>query len=114
MKIKRLTIKNFRGYRGETSIEFENLTAFVGKNDIGKSSIMEALDVFFNDGKGVIKLDKDDVNVDAREVEDREISIAICFCNLPERIIIDATNETVLAEEYLLNPEGQLEVINVY
>ena len=114
MKIKRLTIKNFRGYRGETSIEFENLTAFVGKNDIGKSSIMEALDVFFNDGKGVIKLDKDDVNVDAREVEDREISIAICFCNLPERIIIDATNETVLAEEYLLNPEGQLEVIKKY
>lgn len=114
MKIKRLTIKNFRGYRGETSIKFENLTAFVGKNDIGKSSIMEALDVFFNDGKGVIKLDKDDVNVDAREVEDREISIAICFCNLPERIIIDATNETVLAEEYLLNPEGQLEVIKKY
>ena len=114
MKIKRLTIKNFRGYRGETSIEFENLTAFVGKNDIGKSSIMEALDVFFNDGKGAIKLDKDDVNVDAREVEDREISIAICFCNLPERIIIDATNETVLAEEYLLNPEGQLEVIKKY
>lgn len=114
MKIKRLTIKNFRGYRGETSIEFENLTAFVGKNDIGKSSIMEALDVFFNDGKGVIKLDKDDVNVDAREVEDREISIAICFCNLPERIIIDATNETVLAEEYLLNLEGQLEVIKKY
>lgn len=114
MKIKRLTIKNFRGYRGETSIEFENLTAFVGKNDIGKSSIMEALDVFFNDGKGVIKLDKDDVNVDAREAEDREISIAICFCDLPERIIIDATNETVLAAEFLLNPEGQLEVIKKY
>lgn len=70
--------------------------------------------MFFNDGKGVIKLDKDDVNVDAREVEDREISIAICFCNLPERIIIDATNETVLAEEYLLNLEGQLEVIKKY
>ena len=61
MKIKRLAIKNFRGYHGETSIEFEDLTAFVGKNDIGKSSIMEALDLFFNDGKGVIKLDKDDV-----------------------------------------------------
>lgn len=114
MKIKRLTIKNFRGYHGETSIEFENLTAFVGKNDIGKSSIMEALDVFFNDGKGVIKLDKDDLNVDAREVGDREISIAICFCDLPERIIIDATNETTLAAEYLLNQEGQLEVIKKY
>lgn len=114
MKIKRLIIKNFRGYQGETSIEFEDLTAFVGKNDIGKSSILEALDVFFNDGKGVIKLDKDDVNVDVREVDDREISITICFCDLPERIIIDATNETTLAAEYLLNQEGHLEIIKKY
>ncbi|WP_293718345.1 ATP-binding protein [uncultured Phascolarctobacterium sp.] len=114
MKIKRLAIKNFRGYHGETSIEFEDLTAFVGKNDIGKSSIMEALDLFFNDGKGVIKLDKDDVNIDARGVEDLEICISICFCDLPERIIIDATNETSLAAEYLLNPNNQLEVIKKY
>lgn len=55
MKIVTLRIKNFRGYRGETIVNFENLTAFVGKNDMGKSSILEALDVFFNDGKGVIK-----------------------------------------------------------
>lgn len=51
---------------------------------------MEALDVFFNDGKGVIKLDKDDVNVDARGAEDREISIAICFC--------DCLNESSLTQ----------------
>lgn len=31
MKIKALRIKNFRGYCGETSINFDNLTAFVGK-----------------------------------------------------------------------------------
>lgn len=59
MKIETLRIKNFRGYCGETTISFEDLTAFVGKNDMGKSSILEALDVFFNDSKGVIKLDKD-------------------------------------------------------
>ena len=47
MKIVTLRIKNFRGYRGETIVNFENLTAFVGKNDMGKSSILEALDVFF-------------------------------------------------------------------
>ena len=41
MKIESLTLKNFRGYSGETTINFENLTAFVGKNDIGKSSILE-------------------------------------------------------------------------
>lgn len=43
---------------------------------MGKSSILEALDVFFNEGKGVVKLDKDDVNIGARVNEENEISIA--------------------------------------
>ena len=114
MKIKSLTIKNFRGYVGETTISFDKLTAFVGKNDIGKSSLLEALDVFFNDGKGVIKLDKDDVNVTAKANQDNEISIGVCFADLPDRIVIDATNETTLNCEYLLNAEGCLEIIKKY
>ena len=79
MKIKNLKIKNFRGYWGEIAINFDEFTALVGKNDIGKSSIMEALDVFFNDGKGVVKLDKEDVNVCARANQENEISITVCF-----------------------------------
>lgn len=114
MKIVTLRIKNFRGYRGETIVNFENLTAFVGKNDKGKSSILEALDIFFNDGKGVIKLDKDDVNVGARINQENEISISICFSELPNRIIIDATNQTSLSDEYLLNSDGNLEIIKKY
>lgn len=46
-------IKNFRVYCGETAINCKNLTDYVGKNDIGKSSILEALNVFFNGNKGV-------------------------------------------------------------
>ena len=65
MKIKSLKIKNFRGYKGEVLIDFDDFTAFVGKNDIGKSSVLEALDIFFNDGKGIIKQDKDDINKQA-------------------------------------------------
>ena len=114
MKIVTLRIKNFRGYRGETIVNFENLTAFAGKNDMGKSSILEALDVFFNDGKGVIKLDKDDVNVGARINQENEISISICFSELPNRIIIDATNQTSLSDEYLLNSDGNIEIIKKY
>mgnify|MGYP003311899031 FL=1 len=101
MKIKKLKIKNFRGYHGETTVNFDDLTAFVGKNDMGKSSVLEALDIFFNDNKGVVKLDKDDVNVSARANEDNDISISICFSDLPDRVVIDATNETSLANEYL-------------
>lgn len=114
MKITTLKIKNFRGYFDETVINFDNLTAFVGKNDIGKSSVLEALDIFFNDGKGIIKLDKDDVNVNARINGENDISITICFSELPSRIIIDATNETSLSEEYLLNSNGLLEITKTY
>lgn len=114
MKIKNLKIKNFRGYRGEILINFDEFTALVGKNDIGKSSIMEALDVFFNDGKGVVKLDKEDVNVGARANHENEICITVCFSELPDRIVIDATNETTLLGEHLLNEDGLLEIIKKY
>ena len=57
MKIKSLKIKNFRSYKNETKINFGDLNVFVGKNDIGKSTILEALDLFFNEGSGVVKLD---------------------------------------------------------
>lgn len=40
MKIDSIKLKNFRGYRSETEINFNDLTVFVGKNDIGKSKGM--------------------------------------------------------------------------
>ena len=112
MNIKKLKIKNFRGYKDEVEIEFGNLTAFVGKNDIGKSSILEALDIFFNEGKGVVKFDKDDVNKQASiEGGDSNTIISVCFDNLPNTIVIDSTNETTLQAEYLLNSDDLLEII---
>ncbi|CAG5072939.1 hypothetical protein DYBT9623_04475 [Dyadobacter sp. CECT 9623] len=114
MRIKSLRLKNFRGYYNETSIDFDDLTVIVGKNDIGKSTVLEALDIFFNDGKGVVKLDKDDVNKTALAAGDSNISIAVIFDDLPASVVIDSTNETTLAGEYLLNAAGHLEVIKKY
>ncbi len=114
MRIKTIKIKNFRSYKDEVEIEFGDLTAFVGKNDIGKSTVLEALDIFFNDGKGVIKLDKDDVNKQAFVEGDTETVISICFEDLPTNIIIDSSNQTTLQAEYLLNPNNQLEIIKRY
>lgn len=114
MKIKTLKIRNFRGYKDEITINFCNLTSFVGKNDIGKSTILEALDIFFNDGNGVIKIDKDDINKRAVSEGETEIYISVCFEDLPNTIVIDATNETTLQSEYLLNMNGQLEIIKRY
>ncbi len=114
MKLTKIKIKNFRSYKDEVEIEFGDLTAFVGKNDIGKSTVLEALDIFFNDGKGVIKLDKDDINKQAILDGDTEILISVCFEELPASIIIDSTNETTLQAEYLLNSSTQLEIIKRY
>lgn len=114
MKLVSMKLSNFRGFQEEIEVEFCNLTAFVGKNDIGKSSILEALDVFFNDGKGCVKLDKDDINKRLATEGNRDICISLCFDELPNQIIIDATNATTLQDEHLLNPDGQLEIIKKY
>lgn len=114
MKLVALKLTNFRGYQNETCINFGNLTAFVGKNDVGKSTILEALDIFFNDGKGVVKIDKGDVNVVEERNGNQEIVISICFADLPKSIIIDSTNETTLKDEYMLNRDDQLEIVKKY
>ena len=114
MKLDSIKLKNFRGYRNETEITFNDLTAFVGKNDIGKSTILEALDIFFNDGKGTIKLDKADVNIYGSKIGDLDIEITVCFSELPEKIVIDSCVETSLQDEFMLNADGQLEVVKKY
>jgi predicted ATP-dependent endonuclease of OLD family len=114
MKIKRVRLSNFRSYKDEVTIEFSDLNVFVGKNDIGKSTVLEALDIFFHDGKGVVKIDKDDINKKSLNEDNTEIKIAITFDDLPESLTIDTTNPTVLANEFLLNRDGCLEIIKKY
>lgn len=114
MKLHSIKLKNFRSYKEETEINIDDLTVFVGKNDIGKSTVLEALDIFFNDGKGAIKLDKDDINKSSLTEGDNEIYITAVFKDLPDSIIIDVSNHTTFSDEYLLNEEGNLEVVKRY
>ena len=114
MKIESIKIKNFRSYREETIIRFDDLTVLVGRNDIGKSTILEALDIFFNDGGGIIKIDKTDLNIQASRNGDSETIISACFSELPESIIIDSAVQTTLKGEYMLNDDGLLEVVKKY
>lgn len=111
MKIQKVKLENFRGYGTETEINLCDLSVFVGKNDIGKSTILEALDIFFNEGSGIIKMDKDDIN---KNSESDEIKISVVFSDFPEELTIDATNPTRLGAEYLLNGDGNLEIVKKY
>lgn len=107
VRIKTVYIENFRGYKNRVDIDFEALTAFVGRNDAGKSTVLEALDIFFNEGKNVIKIEKDDACI----YGDSDVfTIGVCFDNYPSKIIVDSTVETSLEEEFLLNNENMLEI----
>ena len=114
MEIEKLILSNFRSYKDEIEIDFDDFNVFVGKNDIGKSTILEALDIFFNEGKGSIKIDKDDINKQALVDGNTEIIIGVVFGDLPAELTIDATNPTTLQSEYLLNRDGKLEIYKKY
>jgi len=114
MKIKSVGVNRFRGYDEPVRVEIDNLCVLVGRNDIGKSTFLEALDIFFNEGKGCVKLDKDDINKKCLANGEDCIEIEVEFTELPQRILIDATNETTLADEYLLSAESTLQIVKRY
>lgn len=113
MRIKSLYLDNFRGYESPTSIDFESLTAFVGKNDIGKSSILGALYIFFETGKS-ITMDKNDINKKNATKNKNDIIIGVEFESFSDEIIIDETNKTTLSSEYLLTSDETLFIVKHY
>lgn len=60
MKLISLTIQIFRCFHDEVTTTIDNLTTFVG-HDIGKSSILEALEIFFNNE--TVKIEPGNTNV---------------------------------------------------
>jgi predicted ATPase len=107
MKLARISLKNFRCYQEQTAFDINELTLLIGRNDAGKSAILDALNIFFEEAKidagdGSIQGDKKDIRI-------------ICeFDDLPEEIDVDAGFKTTLKDEYLLNENGQLEIHKVY
>ena len=114
MKIKSVVVNRFRGYEQPIRVEIEDLSVFVGQNDAGKSTLLEALDIFFNEGKGCVKLDKDDINKKCQLNNDDCIEIEVEFSELPAKILIDSTNETTLQDEFLVTSTGTLQIIKRY
>jgi putative ATP-dependent endonuclease of the OLD family len=107
MKLKRLRIRNFRCYQREISVDFNDITALIGKNDAGKSTIMDALDIFLNESNP----DKDDAS---KNGDGADLTIIGEFDLDSDYAIIDDSVPTSLADEYLLNREGRLEIHKKY
>lgn len=110
MKLKKLKLINFRGYQNETEISFNDMTGLIGRNDIGKTSILDALGIFF--GHKLCKYEIGDKCVYSGE--DDDVIITCEFDSLPEQIILDATSVTSLQNEYLITEDGTLSLSRVF
>ena len=108
MKLKTLYLSNFRCYKNYVEVNFDNLTTFIGKNDIGKSTILEALEIFFNND--TVKIESADANIHS----DGIISITCDFCDLPETLTLDSGENTTLADEYLTIAEDTIRIKKVF
>ena len=109
MKIKKNILQNFRRYKEWTEIPLNDLTAFIGKNDVGKSSILEALDIFF-DG-GTIKIEPGDASISG---DAKNVLIGVAFSDFPQQLTLDSGAQSTLEAEHLLNADGQLEIHKVH
>lgn len=106
MKIEKIYLENFRAFYGLQELNIDNFTVLIGKNDQGKSNILEAIDIFVNESR----VEQDDLNTQAKNVGKDSFRIGITFSDFPDEVIIDANNSTNLSDEYLLNKNGMLEV----
>lgn len=108
MRLKAVTLENFRCYADNTT-DLGDLTTFVGRNDAGKSSVLEALEIFFNNN--VVSIEQSDANVHSGI---NKVEITCEFTDLPDSLTIDAGATTSLGDEFLLTSDGTLKVRKVY
>lgn len=103
MRLVALNVENFRSYRDRTTLRVGEFTAIMGRNDVGKSTLLDALEIFFGG-----KPDQTDPCV---YNEGKIVEISCTFDLFPSILTLDETSETNLAEERLLNAAGQLEIV---
>ena len=69
MRISKIILNNFRGYK-HAEIDFNRFNCIVGKNDVGKSTIFEAIKWFFDKSQNDADRDINSNKVQNEEIED--------------------------------------------
>lgn len=79
MKIRSVRIRNFRALK-DVEISFDSVTTFIGPNGTGKSTVLRALDWYFNGRSG--ELSDKDLSFGA---EEQFIEVQVTFSNLTDK-----------------------------
>ncbi|MFN7687504.1 MAG: AAA family ATPase, partial [Sphingobacteriales bacterium] len=80
MKLEYFYIKGFRRIK-ESKVQFGDATFLIGENNIGKSSVLKAMEFFFSDGSKLSDQDYFMVGESGFQVE--EVILEAKFIDLP-------------------------------
>jgi putative ATP-dependent endonuclease of the OLD family len=88
MNLISVEIENLRCYQELIKIKINSLTTFIGKNDIGKSTVLEALEIFFNND--TVKITQEDANIHS---DSSLVSIICEFSGALHKLVLDSGSE---------------------
>lgn len=105
MIITRMALKNFRGHIDSKIYFDDSLNVLIGKNDVGKSSVLEALEIFFNNDS--VKIEPLDCN---KFANDKKVTIQVSFKVDHSKTYTIDTIPTNLSREFLLDQDRNLTI----
>ena len=112
MKIESLTIKGFKSFKDEVTIQLDEFTAFIGSNGSGKTSVLEALTRLFSTNKSLRNIQSTDFYIPLDEkLEDKDernlsIEVKLIFPELTTGENTDAIS-AVFKQMIVNEPDGE-------
>ena len=106
MKLCKIVIKNFRGYKFAELADLGDINSFIGKNDSGKSTILEAISIFLDEK---YKINIDDFYLQKED----ECYIEIWFSEYPNFVTTNDVKIQLLKSGYI-HSNGYLIIRKVF
>lgn len=105
MKLRQVRLENFRGIKGPFPVDVDDFTSIIGRNEVGKSTVLAAVAIFLEaDG---VKIDEGDGCVDG---DPAKVRITCEFDELPSSIVLDDSFPTSLKNEQVLTTNSRLRI----
>ncbi|HFD39075.1 MAG TPA: hypothetical protein ENJ31_04400, partial [Anaerolineae bacterium] len=109
MRVHSIHAGNYGPFAVLEEVRLGPLATIVGQNDVGKSNILRALRLFFEQRP---KIEESDVHDGADQKDD--VVIEIAFTCLPDVIELEDGVETSFPEEMLVDTNGCLRIRKVF
>jgi putative ATP-dependent endonuclease of OLD family len=106
MLVHSIYLENYRSFAVLEETRLGSLATIIGQNDVGKSNILRALQLFFE--KKRPKIDTNDVHDHAKPTDD--VIVEVAFTSLPEDFELEEGVKTTFKEEMLVDVKGHLRI----